>query len=577
MTFLWPLAFLSLTLASSARAETKVTELCHIRLEGPEKISFGKTEQQWLCGDPGTPAWKEIPIPQKRLWLKTFLQARGYLRPTITEQNGTVVVEVGRKTLVERFTVEGAPKNWDWSKRRKVKGAPLDPSKLDESTTWAKRALQFRGYPCPKVEASAFLDTNELLLKVTPGPAQTFGPVSSLSSSDMDPRILERFTAFRSEDDFDIRLLELTSDRILREDLYLSTFYDVVCDADQRAHIVRRFVPAAPRLLTFGVGFDTENGPIARARWQRTRLTKKADALEASTLLSFREQQAETTYRYHFPKDPGSSLEFDPKISFDRVNEAQYETITYKVSPALANAFEHQTSQTSARLGPEFRRTLTKRGPGPAQEDSMRLAGDFSFQSHLFEYYSGEPQEGYRVGFNVWGQWEGALAKQTIYQFLLKQEALWNLGHFDPPLFVLGWRGEIGSYFFRSQNPQTDELTVNERYFLGGDDDIRGFGRKKLPGTGFGYLTVLYQGLELRVVDWLPWQVQPFLFFDLAKGGAQAEHLDSPLYYAPGLGVRWSSPVGTLRLSLARGFATELAAGDPDPNLQFFASFGKEF
>jgi len=237
--------------ARSAEAKETV-ELCNIRIESEEKIEFSSTEKKWLCGDPESEAWKEIPVPQQKAWLRSFFQNRGYHKHEVVETGAKLVVKAGHRSLVERFTVEGAPPEWNWAKRRKVIGSVLDPNKMDENTNWAKRELEFRGYPCPLADGQAFLDTNELLLKVKPGPKQTFGAVQTQGSSDMDPRILERFTAFEPEQDFDIRLLELTSDRILREDLYLSTFYDVICDDNQKAQVVRRFVAAAQKIaLTY--------------------------------------------------------------------------------------------------------------------------------------------------------------------------------------------------------------------------------------------------------------------------------------------------------------------------------------
>lgn len=570
------LGLLLLPFAELAHA-AEVQELCQIRIESEEKIGFSATETKWLCGDPESEAWKEIPLNQKRGWLRSFLQNRGYHSYSFREENGTLFVNVGPRSRVERFTVEGAPKEWNWAKRRKVIGSVLDPGVISENSNWAKRELQYRGYPCATAEGRAFLDRKEVLLQVNPGPKQVFGTVQSQGDSDMDPAILERFTAFEAGQDFDIRLLELTSDRILREDLYLSTYYDVICDDQLKARIVRRFVPALPRLLTFGIGADTERGPIARARWKRTRLTRKGDSLESTAFLSLREQRIEAKYRNHFPEDLSSRLEFAPLLAVNRQDEKQYETISYQVEPALEYGWAHQTSQTTVRFGPQFKHTEVRRGEGPRQLNALRIAANFGFMSHLFEFYSNDPRQGYNFGLEAWTQIRGLVAKNTIHKVLVRQEMLWNLGNFEPPLFVFGWRGYQGSYFFHRGETLQEDLTVAERFFLGGDDDIRGFGRKSLPRNQRGYLTVFYQGLELRVVEVLPFSLQPFVFFDAAKAGYSAGEVGTPLYYAPGVGMRWASPVGTLRASLARGFASQERADDPVPKLQFFVSFGKEF
>ncbi len=563
--------------ASAATPET--TELCGVRIAAEEKIDFSTTETKWICGDPDSEAWREIPVAQRKTWLTSFLQSRGYHRPTFREDGGRLLVDAGPKFSVQKFTVEGAPAEWDWTRRRHVIGTTLDPRRLDEDATWAKRNLEYRGYPCPDVEAKAYLDASEIHLAIHAGNKQRFGPVSSQGTSDMDPRILERFSAFYPEDFFDLRLLELTSDRILREDLYLSTFYDVICDAQGRASIVRRFVPAAPRLLTLGAGFDTENGPIFRGRWKRSRLTRKADSFESTAFLSFRDLQAELKYRNHFPADPSSRFEFAPRVLVDRRDERQLRSIQYLAEPAFATGWELRGSAMNLRFGPALNRTETEKSliPVPRRVDTLRLTAALDWMSHFFEYYSNDPREGYHFqieGFAQFGRW---LSDKTIHKLLVKQEALFNLGGFDPPFLVLGWRGFEGTYFYNPRELLLEEIPPGERFFLGGDEDIRGFGRQKLQGAGIGYLTAVYQGIELRVLGVLPWKLQPFLFFDAARAGLFTETVESPLYTAPGLGLRWSSPVGTLRATLARGFASRSVPGDPVPNVQFFVSFGKEF
>ncbi len=559
----------------------EVVQLCHITVAGPEKIKFSSTETKWLCGDPESEAWKEIPTNQRVEWLKTFLQSRGYHRPAIHADaaSGEITVNAGKKFLVSKFTVAGAPAEWDWTRHWHEHGAVLDPVHLDADATWSKRGLQFIGYPCPDVQANAYLDDEEIHVGVDPGPKQRFGPVQSQGTSDMDPRILERFTAFYPDDFFDVRLLELTSDRILQEDLYVSTFYDVVCDGNRNASIVRRFVPAKPRLLTVGAGFDTENGPLLRGRWKRTRLTRKADSFESTAFLSFRDLQIELKYRYHFPPDPSSRFEFAPRVLVDRRDERQLRSIEYLADPSVATGWELRGSQMKFRFGPSLSRTDTTYSlqPVPPRVDALRIAGSLDWMSHFFEYYANDPREGYHFsleGFTQFGRW---LSDKTIHKALLRHELLFNLGHFDPPWLVLGWRGIEGTYFYNPRDLLVQEIPPSERYFLGGDENIRGFGRQKLQGTGIGYLTEIYQGVELRLLGLLPANLQPFLFFDAARAGLGTATIDTPLYTAPGVGVRWSSPVGTLRATLARGFASRNLPQDPTPNLQFFVSFGKEF
>jgi translocation and assembly module TamA len=566
----------------AAHAAEQITELCNIRLKSTDKISFSSTEKKWLCGDPSSDAWKVIPKNQQRHWLQSFLQSKGYLNPTFHDENGILQVETGTRGEVKNFSVKGAPLGWDWERRRGVLGSVLDPSRLNSDISWAKHSLESMGYPCPEVDAYAYYDRGALLLEADPGPKQRFGSIESSGKTDLDPKILERFNAFYENDFFDVRLLELTSYRVLREDLYFSTFYDVICDQNRHPRIVRRYVPAPPRLITFGIGFDTENGPLLRGRWKVTRLTKKADSIQTSAFLSFRDLQAEVKYRNHFPSDLSSHWEFDPRILVDRRDEQELQSIEYLGQLALATSWELRGSNVALSFGPEISRTRTLLSllPVPSRVDALRLRADITWLSHYFEYYSNyesDPREGYNFNISYWteaGRW---LTDKTIHKLFVRHEMLWNLGNYDPPWIVLGWRGFAGVYFFNPRQALISEIPPSERFFLGGDDDIRGYGRQKLRGQGLGYLTSIYDGIELRILGWLPYKFQPFFFFDAARMGIDTETLDSPFYWSPGVGLRWSSPVGTLRFSLARGFASEVLAGDPVPDLQFFLSFGKEF
>src|SRR5262249_22460969 len=76
---------------SAARA--KIREICSDRivLLGNPKISFNKVEKTFLCGDPKIYAWSHIPLNQAKFHLTTFLQERGYHRPTFTEREEKLI------------------------------------------------------------------------------------------------------------------------------------------------------------------------------------------------------------------------------------------------------------------------------------------------------------------------------------------------------------------------------------------------------------------------------------------------------------------------------------------------------
>jgi translocation and assembly module TamA len=69
------------------------------------------------------------------------------------------------------------------------------------------------------------------------------------------------------------------------------------------------------------------------------------------------------------------------------------------------------------------------------------------------------------------------------------------------------------------------------------------------------------------------------LFVDAAIGGRSSAELDPDVYWSPGLGLRWGSPVGPFRFTFARSYVWD-RGGAPDahsPAWQFYLSFGEEF
>lgn len=568
--------FILFTLYLPTKAAEKVT-LCEITLEGSEKIEFSKTEKKWLCGSNEVEGWGKIPLNQKALFLKGFLQSRGYHQSTIQVGADGVHVNLGIKSFLQELEVISAPPTWHWRKRRYIKNRPFTPQTLDEFNKWAKRRLQENGYPCPRVHSQAIIDESKFEILAETGQPHVFEDIQTVGENSLDPAILDRFSAFYPGDPFDIRLLEITSNRVLEEDLYLSTYYDIICKSDGGIEIVRRMIPAKPRLLSFGAGYDTESGALFRATLKQTRLNSMADNMLISLYASFIEQSLDIKHRHYFSSDLRSRLHLLSQALIKRESENSYETNTYQVSESLAYGWEQRSYSALISSGPLLERTDTVRGADKGLIDALKINTDLTFTSHLYEYFQTNPQEGWTVSVNATTQLEGAISNQTIHRLSLRHQILWNIDGWDPALLILAWRGWIGSYFLSTGQTTSDEIPTNQRFFLGGDSDLRGFGRKQLPSGSLGFLSVLYQGLELRTGDLLPYHLQPLIFADFAKGGLQATSFDPAIYYDLGIGIRWASPLGTLRGSAGKGFVINEDVNSLNPGYQFFLSYGREF
>jgi outer membrane protein assembly factor BamA len=80
----------------------------------------------------------------------------------------------------------------------------------------------------------------------------------------------------------------------------------------------------------------------------------------------------------------------------------------------------------------------------------------------------------------------------------------------------------------------------------------------------------------------LPYSIQPFIFTDFAMIGENAKPLvldEENRYWAPGLGARWESPIGSMRFALGHGFISGPKGDELDhqEQWQFYFSFGDTF
>jgi translocation and assembly module TamA len=217
----------------------------------------------------------------------------------------------------------------------------------------------------------------------------------------------------------------------------------------------------------------------------------------------------------------------------------------------------------------------TLRGDGPRSTQFLALDGEIRWLSHAFEFYRTDPRTGFSAEFKSSLNSQQLGSSLSAQRMRLGFESLWNVQDYDPPLWVFGIRGGAALTLTDDRLGPGTALPPTFRQYLGGSADLRGFGRQELPGPAGG-LSAAFASLELRWAGAWAGSLQPLVFLDIGATGSEPWHLASPLFWSPGLGLRWASPVGTVRSSLAHG----LVAGAHDAaisHFQFYLSLGEEF
>jgi len=539
------------------------------------RFALTAVERGLVCGDPDSEGWREVPREQARRFLTAFLQQRAFHRPAFAVKDGKLIVDPGPRTMITRLEGDNLPAGIDLSKKRRIVGKPLTPAALDKVKGDLGSELRNQGYPCPQVVMSGDSTAGIVRARFLGGKTSLADPIEAPKISGVDPAIFRRFEAFRRDRPIDQRLLTLTSNRVVSEALFLNSSYDVTCGTDG-VRIVHRAAVGPPRLIRLGVGIDTEGFARARARWNHSRIGWRASTVEATVYASRREQSLNAFMRFYL--SPESRLHLVPSWVAARSDAPRFEAVSSQLAFAPALTWDDQTVHVEARAGPALEYADTRRGIGPQDSYFQTFNSHVEVTSHLFEYFLREPHTGFHAGLDTASRVSQISSKLTAHRLRLETEKLWNVGRFDPPLLIVGTRGWIGTVMVGDRDVALQELPVAMRFFIGGDSDFRGVGPGEL-GDERGFLSGVYQGLELRAGDILPLKIQPLAFLDVAMAGRASLHLDPDVYYAPGFGVRWPTYIGSFRMTFARSliWRRDPATLPGRRHWQFFFSYGREF
>lgn len=388
------------------------------------------------------------------------------------------------------------------------------------------------------------------------GPRYRFGAVTFSRDQPIDEDLLQRMVPFAPEAPYDAEQVDALS-----RDLLASGYFAAVSvDADparaegERIPVNVRLTPREPRTLGVGVGYSTDVGPRVRFEWERH--WANAQGHSYGTEIEVAAPRQNVALWYDIPRDPPLT---------DRlrlVGGYQYEELADKDSLSRL-----------LTVGPEWHHDF---GNGWArvyslkwQHEQYRLGDDSGVSTLLMPgvAYSLlrsdnriDPNRGYRLSAALSAAKDGVLSDADLIHAELGARGLLTLWERHRVLgraqFGANWSGEYQA------------VPPSLRFFAGGDQSVRGYDYQTLAPTNAqgDHIGGRYQftsSLEYQYSLTRKWRLATF--FD--QGNA-FDSLDFPtLKSSVGLGVRWVSPVGPIRVDVAHaldgdgGFRLHFAVG----------------
>ncbi len=394
----------------------------------------------------------------------------------------------------------------------------------------------------------------ELLLTLATGPRYRFGPVT-FSGSKLSPEFLRRYVPFSTGDHYSSsKLLEL------QQGLQNSDYFQQVNIQPQQGEAKNQEVPIQiqlqprkPQKYTLGVGYGTDTGPRASVGWEERRLNRFGHKMQANYRISRIYREASLRYIIPLAHPATDQLDFTAAVRNQTVNDQVSKTRTIGVSRLVT----HGTVQQTLSLNYQNETFSVGDTSGvsrlliPGYNWTRINADDRIYTRH-----------GSRVSLDLRGAVKSLASDTSFVRADLSAKVIRSLGLNNR--FIV--RGEVGAIHV----PDFNVLPVSLRFFAGGTHSVRGYAYNSLGPTDASGAVIGGQYLMTGSVEYDRHIVGKWgaaVFYD---AGNAFDTFPTHLHRGAGVGVRWRSPVGMVRVDVA------VALSEPSHPVRLDISIGPD-
>lgn len=394
-----------------------------------------------------------------------------------------------------------------------------------------------------------------VLLIAQSGPQYQFGELK-IVGEDKAKAIISRLKPFETGDAYSSAVLS-DFNRRLNQSGYFNRVIarPVVSDAEGLRVPVEVSLQHRPTdAFNVSLGAATDTGPRVRLGWERPWVNDKGHSVSSDIFISEPEQSVTADYRIPMKNITRDYASIEAGYQFIEYANTSFESETLSLSAHRYwqkndSPWQHDGSITYLRetydQGELSTNTTSLVLPGYSltyrNKDSELNISNGSYIQMLAQY--GKEGFGSDIDF----------AKAVVEATLIRT---FNDVH------RISLRGEAGAIKTNS----FDEVPTSLRFYAGGDQSVRGFDYREISPTadvidpetgelvtdsiGGKYLLTTSVEYAYRVAD--NWRVAAFV-----DAGTATNDTSTTLTYSVGPGVHWLSPIGPVRLYVARGFAPD--------------------
>ncbi len=472
-------------------------------------------------------------------------------RPNEKEWHVTYQVDIGEPTMVRKVAVnllgEGrsTPQFDDVLNGHQIKvGEVLSHAKwelLKQQLTFTATQLGYLDakFKTTKIDVYPATNAADLTLEYDTGALYHIAEIS-VDQSQFNPEFIDRYVNLKPGDPYNADKVNALRQNLLRSNFFSEVPVNGVPDRENHTVAVRYYAsPNARNHYLVGAGYSTDHGARIKLGYDRRWLNKRGHSLHSYIDTSQRYGRSLVEYRVPGRIPYQEYTGYRLGIERDEYNDLFSE----RDHAGVIN--ESRTATTHLAYSVKYQREQFKYG-----EDSHDwFENEYVLARADLTWYSVEDHQAPDSGFRIHSAIETASADLGSDQDLI---ALTLDGNYTRKLSDTS-RVSVAMMSGAIEADDLDLVPTNVRFFLGGDNSIRGYGYRSIgikppqgKVNGGRYMAAL--SLEYEREFRPKWSYAYFV----DAGDAFDDEFN--LRVGIGAGVNWYSPVGPIRAYFAHGF-----------------------
>ncbi len=496
----------------------------------------------------------------------TALQPYGYYEPEVQvesnpgAQGATVVVTIGLGEPVRVGEVDLAisePAASDEVVARAAaafplaQGAVLDHALYENGKTAVQHALLARGYfdaemDRHEVRVSRGARNADIALAWDGGERYRFGE-TRFEGAHVRESLLEKSVPYRQGEPYEQQALLRLQQRLTDLDYfgYIDTRPDTQEARDGEVPIVISLLPGKRSVYTAGLSFGTDAGAGVQLGMERRWVNDRGHKL--ATHLDWAQRRKSLGAEYRIPAFAWAEGWY--AFGANR-REEESSVVKTRITELVASRSGKYRGwnlavAAHARMEDFAIGSRQARREGTAQVGNLRLIYPALSAQRVVSDDAMYPSR----GFSLRGEFKvgaSALGSDVNFgQFLLDAAVVRSMGENNRFLF----RGQLG----RTITDEFSALPPSLRFFAGGDRSIRGYGYQqvgpRVDDVPTGGKNLLVGSAEYERMFTPTWGAAAFV-----DAGNAFNEINEGASVGAGIGLRWRSPVGMVRVDFAHGF-----------------------